>query len=566
MKFYKQGALPGLLAGALGLPLAALAQAVPDAGSVRQQIEQVRPLPLPAAPAPAPAAAVPQAKSPTGATIRVKRFRLAGHTLVATETLMAALAGFTDQDLDLPALQRAADAVAAVYRREGWLALVHLPEQDAAQGEVLLQVVEARFGGVRPEGPPPALVRRQVIESMFLQQQAVGAPLNVNAVDRALLLVDDLPGVSVSGTLVPGAREGETALALQTSDEPRVHGQVGLDNTGSRSTGSERLTASLNINSPGGYGELVSLSVLHSQGSEYGRLAIMVPVGTSGLRAGVNASSMRYRVVGGPDSIRNLGIRGRSSSMGLDWSYPLVRSRTGNLQLTGGADLKHFFSHNNNTNPTDAKSFSDYDSETMRIGLSGSAFDTWGGGGANGASVQLLWGELPTVRAHSQIDALRRNFAKLSYSASRQQTVSAQHSLLLSLQGQHAHQVLDSSERFYIGGPGTVRAYPVSELGGERGQVLSAEWRWRVTATATLSAFVDHGRVVSLPISAGDTVSKLVLSGHGLSAGWQGPGGLNLRLTWAQRHGTHPKPTSTGTDADGTRQIDRWWFTAGLPF
>ena len=189
-----------------------------------------------------------------------------------------------------------------------------------------------------------------------------------------------------------------------------------------------------------------------------------------------------------------------------------------------------------------------------------------GGGGANSASVQLLWGRLTSMQAHSQIDTIGRSYNKLSYSASRQQTISPAHSLLLSLQGQHATQVLDSSERFYIGGAGTVRAYPVSELGGERGQMLSAEWRWRVDSAWVLSAFVDHGRVVSLPSTPSDLPTMLSLRGHGLSASWQGPMGINTKLTWSRRDGANPKPTQTGTDGDGTLKKNRFWFTASVPF
>jgi hypothetical protein len=58
----------------------------------------------------------------------------------------------------------------------------------------------------------------------------------------------------------------------------------------------------------------------------------------------------------------------------------------------------------------------------------------------------------------------------------------------------------------------------------------------------------------------------LSLRGYGLSAAWQGPLGLNAKLTWSQREGNNPKPTATGTDSDSTLQIDRIWFTAGWAF
>ena len=495
----------------------------------------------------------------------VKAFRFAGNTLLSSEQLTPALAGFVGQELDFDGLQRTADAVATAYREAGWIVRVYLPEQDISEGELTLQVVEATLGGLRFEGEASQRVMRAELETYFTRQQAQGQPLNANALDRALLLTDDLPGVSVAGTLAPGAQDGETTLVLQTTDEPFIYGDVGLDNTGARATGSERLTASLNVNSPGGRGELLSLSGMHTQGSDYGRMALTLPDGHNGLRLGVSASSMNYRLVQGSESLLALQIQGRSSSLGLDWSYPLVRARMHNLYFAGGLENKHFYSDNRNSARTDPKSYSDYDTNSLRMGLSGNRFDDWGGGGANSGSLQMVWGRLD-LQAHSQIDRIDRSYNKLNYNLSRQQSLTGSHSLLVSLQGQQATQVLDSSEKFYIGGVGTVRAYPASELGGERGQVLTAEWRWRLDSAWLITAFADAGRVVSLPANPGDQPATLHLSGRGLSLSWQGPAGISTRLTWAHRNGVNPKPTQTGTDGDGTLKRNRIWLTASVPF
>jgi hypothetical protein len=192
-------------------------------------------------------------------------------------------------------------------------------------------------------------------------------------------------------------------------------------------------------------------------------------------------------------------------------------------------------------------------------------FDKLGGGGANSGSVQMQWGRLSSVQAHKQIQSLQQSYQKINYSLSRQQTLTNHHSLLLSLQGQHATQALDSSEKLYIGGSSSVRAYPVSEQGGDRGQVLTAEWRLRLHSGFVLTAFADAGRVVTLPFAnlAQQTVS---LSGHGLSASWQGPRGITTRMTWAHRNGNNPKPTQGGTDSDGTLKHNRVWLSASVPF
>lgn len=548
------------------LPSVVYAQAVPDAGSLRQQIEQQRELHLPPPTRPERVAPPAEIKAPVGITLQVKEFRLVGNQLLSTEQLGSALAEFTERELDFAGLQRAADAVAASYREAGWIARVYLPEQDISTGVITLQVVEARYAGLRFEGAQPVLVTRAEIEAWFKAHQTEGAPLNANALDRALLLVDDLPGVSLAGTLAPGAVDGETALVLQTTDETFVYGDVGLDNMGARSTGSQRVTANININSPGGRGELISMNLLHTQGSDYGRFSFTVPDGYDGLRLGVNTSAMSYRVIDGPSSITSLQVQGHSSSMGLEWSYPLLRTRLHNLYFSGGLDNKAFQSHNKNTDTTDPKSYSNYESDSLRLGLSGNLFDDWGSGGASSASLQMLRGRLTNMQAHNLLDTIGRDYNKINYSLSRQQTLTSDHSLYVNLSGQHATQVLDTSEKFYIGGAQTVRAYPVSELGGESGQVLSGEWRWRLDTAWMLTTFVDYGRVVSLPTTSSENTTAMTLRGHGLSLSWQGPKGISSKLTWAYREGHNPKPTSSGDDGDGTLKLNRIWFMTNMVF
>ena len=543
---------------ALGLSFSGWAQTPLDAGSLRQQIEQQRPLPLPAA-RPQSTPLTPEIKPTEGTTITVKAFRLVGNTLLSSEQLAPGLAPFVGQALDFAGLQSTADAVAAAYREAGWIVRAYLPEQDISEGTLTLQVIEAKFAGLRFEGEPSKRVMREQLMAFFNRQQSHGQALNVHALDRALLLADDLPGISVAGTLVPGAADAETALVLQTTDEPFFFGDVGVDNSGARSTGSNRLTANLNINSPSGRGELISVSGLHTQGSNYGRMALTVPVGHDGWRAGANASAMNYEVINGPSANTDSPVKGRSGSMGLDLSYPLLRARLSNLYLSGGVENKSFFNQ-------DSTVTADYESNSLRMGLSGNRFDNLWGGGANSGSLQMQWGHLASMKAHWQIDSIERKYHKLSYSLSRQQNLTTDHSLLLSLQGQHATQTLDSSEKFYIGGANSVRAYPASEQGGDRGQVLTAEWRWRLDTSFVLTAFADAGRVVTLPETSESSVN---LSGRGLSLNWQGPAGISTRLTWAHRNGNNPKPVNDKgnvSDGDGTLELDRIWFSTSVAF
>jgi hemolysin activation/secretion protein len=342
-------------------------------------------------------------------------------------------------------------------------------------------------------------------------------------------------------------------------DESAYYGEVLADNAGSRSTGADRVTAHLVLNSPAGWGDALSANLLHSSGSDYARLGYTVPVGVDGWRAGINASTMRYSVFTHTASGTSK-TQGSSDSAGLEANLPLVRSRQRNLYLSLAAEQKAFQTHIVAAGGSDTL-YSDYRTNNFSLGLSGNLFDVWGGGGANSASLSVQHGQLASVLAGSPQVSMAPRYTLWRWGLTRQQTVTDAHALYLSLSGQMADKDIDTSERLYLGGMSGVRAYPASEIGGAGGQLVNLEWRWRVDPSLTLVSFYDWGRAKS-PGEATATVR-----GAGLGVGWQNPSGVYIKATWARRIGHNPRADSvTGMDGDGTLQTDRWWLSASLPF
>lgn len=530
------------------------AQTLPDAGALRQQIERGLETPLPGPATPLRPAEPAPLRLAEGVSLEVRAFRFAGNTLLGDASLQGVVQPLTGRRLGFAELQQAAQAVAQRYREAGWIVRAYLPEQDVTDGTVTIQVVEARFAGARLSDPPPTRVTADTLLQHVDAQQATGSPLAAAALDRALLLADDLPGVTVAGALEPGARDGETALVLDARDEPGFTGDVGLDNAGSRSTGAERLLLSARVASPLRLGDQLRADLLHARGNDYARLAYSLPVGADGWRLGVNASTFSYRLVG-PD-FAALQAKGRSSSAGMDLSYPLVRSRLRNLYLTAGYDHKRY------RNEANGAVQSDYRVGSLSLGLAGNLYDELGGGGSNTASVTLTSGRVrqgtPDV---GENPALAGRFTKLRYSAARQQALTPQLSLSAALSGQHAGKDLDSSERFYLGGPAGVRAYPVNEAGGSRGQLLNLELRWRVAPGVTVAGFYDWGQVRS-----DTTAPNAVLKGYGVSVDWAASRGVAVKAVLAQRDGRNPNPTATGKDQDGSLRPTRVWLMASVAF
>lgn len=544
----------------------AYAQILPDAGAVLQQTEPER-MPLPQAQPPLPVdEAVPATATP-GVQIRVQAFRFAGNSLLSDAQLQEAVSEYVDRDLGFDDLQRAVLAVSTLYRQAGWVVRAFLPRQDVTEGNVLIQVEEARFGTTRLEGEAPERLTEQVWQATVRAAQREDEPLSAPALDRALLLLGDLPGIVASGSLAPGARPGETDLLLKLDDEALVTGSFGADNHGLRSTGAERLTTVIAVNSPLQQGDRLLANLLYTDGNSYGRLAYSVPVGDSGLRIGANVSNLDYRLVG--NEFAAFDAEGSSFSWGLEASYPLQRSRQQNLYLVANADRKRFDNEANGI--TTAR----YDVDLLGLGLVGNRYDSFAGGGASEASLLLSSGRVKLDdNALPRADRSEGDFTKLRFGLARHQFITPSLSAYAAVSSQWSDGNLDSSERFYLGGDSGVRAYPVNEGGGSWGQLVNLELRQRLMRGFLLTGFVDYGRIrqyaddywVGGQRLSGEASNSLAYKGYGLSLGWSGPHQLQLKATWAHRIGSNPDPAVNGLDQDGSLDRDRFWLSAAMPF
>ncbi|MCL6484415.1 MAG: ShlB/FhaC/HecB family hemolysin secretion/activation protein, partial [Janthinobacterium lividum] len=305
-----------------------------------QQIEKERGVGLPQSPPPKIAPA-PQAMKPiSGATVTLTRFQFSGNVLLSDAELADVVAQYLNRPIGYAEMQQAAAAVAELYRKRGWIVRAYLPEQDIHDGSVTIEIVEAIFGNVKLEGTAAKRLTLEQLQRGFEARQAKGTVIDKTALDRALLLADDLPGVAVSGRLQEGSNARETDLIIKLADEAFVLGEVSLDNFGARSTGSNRLTANLNLTSPLGVGDLLGGNLIHTRGTDYLRLAYTLPVGADGWRLGASASALAYRLTAA--EFAALNGKGSSATAGIDAYYPLVRSRFKNLFLGINYDIRRF--------------------------------------------------------------------------------------------------------------------------------------------------------------------------------------------------------------------------------
>jgi hemolysin activation/secretion protein len=557
-------ALACTVAVALLGPDLASAQTAPDAGSLLQQIEQQRHPQLPPKSAPQ-FEPPPPLQSIGGATVTVNTFTFTGNTLLANKQLSPIVAPFLNRPLDFAQLQNAAIAVATAYRQAGWVVRSYLPQQDITSGSVVIQIIEAKFGAVQVEGGAKRVSAAR-LKSMVEASQAPGTPVNADALDRALLLISDLPGATAAGRLAQGQYQAETDLVVNAVDAPLISGNVTADNAGQRATGVGRVLADISLNSPLHFGDHLDTLLLGSQGSNYARLDYSVPVSNAGWRVGANASHLDYKVV--TTEFEALDAHGTSTTAGLEANYPLLRSRLKNLYFSFNVDDKRF--DNDSAGATTTR----YTIRSASAGLYGNLFDTLGGGGANNVSITLEQGEddlngSPNQAADAITTRTAGSFQKLHFSVSRLQVVNDRLTLYADVSGQLSSKNLDSSEKFYLGGADGVRAYPENEGGGSEGDLLNLEARERLPANFNATEFFDWGSVQANKdnhFTGAATPNTDALKGAGLSVGWLANFGLAVKATWAHRIGRNPDPTSTGEDQDGSHIDNRVWLQASMPF
>jgi hemolysin activation/secretion protein len=556
----------------VGLSAAVQAQTLPppppvNAGSLLQEVERQRP--APAAPREGPALSVPPLLDPSAApsmAFTVKQFTFTGNTKLTSAALESALANYTNRPIEFKDLQEATNTVADAYAKAGWLARAFIPRQDITSGVVQIQVIEAIYGGSVLEGDFNR-VPQGLVQGIIDGQNPEGQALSLKDVERALLLADDLPGVSVVGSLVAGQNTQETDVLVNVQNTPLITGRLQVDNQGNKSTGEGEVSLNATANGLLGFADQFNVYGLYTDGLSFGSVGYSIPLNYSGLRVAVNYSTLGYRIVD-PD-LAALQGSGFANTWGVELTQPLIRSRNTNVFARFGYTNKLF--DNRARDLTTSK----YSVDVVSLGLTATHLDSLGAGGYTILSLTPSMGSVDysavpsferVIKATTQSQG---QFTKLRYGLSRQQNLNTQWSVFANLRGQVASKNLDSSERFYLGGPYGVRAFPNNEGGGSQGNLFSLELRFNPGSEFQLGAFYDVGNIEVNKFNdhpAAASPNYGTLQGAGLTASWNAPYNVVINATWAIQIGSNPFANDASQNQDGSSGRNRFWLNASIGF
>ena len=527
----------------------------------------------PAAPAPesTTATAAPPATEPDAPV--VKGFEFSGNSVFSASDLTQVLKAAVGTPLDMKSLEQIVNLLDQHYASQGRLGRSEIPPQDMTDGLIQITIREGRFARAVIEPEPHPRIPASLAVDLVETAQPKGQVVNLQALDRATLLLSELPGVAAQMSLRPGEKEGETEAVIRLGEAPGTDGSVVFDNAVVSATGATRTIGQLNRHGAFGRAETVSLIWMHTEGSEFFKVGYSEPLGSAGKRMGFNLSGSQYQLIA--PQYASLNPSGPSNSIGLDLSVPWLRSRSANASMQWGYEHKNF------RNETTAGLVSEYKIDLFSATAQGQRSDAWMGGGESAGSVQTLLGHVDLNGSPNQgMDALTTQtaglYAKLRAMASRVQRLNPRQSLVATWQAQLASKNLDGSEKFFMGGSQGVRAYPTNEGGGSQGQSLNLEWQHLLTPgkqRLTLSAFYDIATIdvnKFNDFTGGASLNTYALQGGGLwlggplAHGWGTP--LQWRLTWSRRMGVNPMASASGLDQDGSYRWDRLWFNLNQPF
>jgi len=556
------------LALSLSAPLAH-AQVPPGAGTLQREAEQAiqpqRPQLQPARPT-----ARPMTDDRKAARVTARTFGIEGASLIAPAELNALLQDLIGQSLTLAELEQAAQRIAQHYRARGWYVRVYLPEQDVSSGHIRIRVVEGRYGGARLDGKEHR-AKAAFVESIVTRELEVGQPLSAHALERGLLLANDLAGIRTTGVLEAGEDAGSTRLLLQLEDTPWISGDIGANNQGVKATGTHQLVGGIALNNLSGYGDRLALRALVAENMQNLQFQYSLPLGTAGWRLGIHASALDYEL---GDRFRPLKAEGQAHTRGLNLTYAWLRRSDRNLNLSAAWEQRRY-----DDNTLDAP-LRRHKVDALTLGLSGDLNDGLGGGGVTWGGLQLVRGQLHIgdVADDRAIDAAGPrtdgNYTKLALQLSRLQSLGASGwQLLAGLSGQTAAGNLGSSEKFSLGGPNGVRAYPVNEGTGDEGVLLKLELQRPLGGGWQASAFYDTGYIRQhRKLWAGwdcacNQPNAYSLSGAGLGLSWQRPGDWTLAASVAAPLGSNPGSGAGNLNNDGSRaNAPRFWLNLSKAF
>ena len=503
--------------------------------------------------------------------ILVKDFKFDGNLYYSNEELEEVIKEAVNKELVYDQLINVTRAISNHYKANGFLATAFLPPQDINDGVIKIKITEAVLGTIifDVEEEEKLNISKENIRLKLLYKIEDSGVLNIDQLDKNVRNLNKIPGINALAELEEGKNFGETNIKVTAINTETIFGNTLVDNNGSRSSGYNKITNTINIDGLFNMGDRLAFTNVLSgdhhvkdnhEESNYYAVSSTMPVGYNGMLATLRVSKMEYKLSAPFDSTKPSGY---SSEYNLSLNRPLIVSPNFNLNTS--------FSLGNNKYVNDLGTGNNSDKDVLKsiFNLGFDSRDERLGGGINYGSFALslakndLTNNLSNYETdQSTSDNNGRNF-KGTLNLNRMQKLTDKTNLLVKFNGQLAADNLDGADQFSLGGPNAVRAYPSSEAAGDAGFVASLELKRNLFKNLESTLFYDYGKIKLHKSLWNDwnSTNKLKnnyhLQGYGVSVGIPIFQNFSINATHAKKIGSNSGRDSSGNDVDGFSWKDR---------
>ena len=461
--------------------------------------------------------------------------------------------GLIGNKISLSDLRASVENLENKYKNDGFfLVRVFIPPQEVADGIFKIKVIEGYIDAAYAEGGTSAAQKK--INSIMAN--VVGKkPINLATLERVLLLLNDLPGISGSGVLRQGDKLGASELIVTLNNLPPKAYSLTVNNGASKTMGLISTNFNATLNNP-------FSSVASSLG-----IGLSASVKNNNLRAWNTSYSQSIGDRGAifsfagliadaepKGSLKALGIVSRSYSLAPRIRFPLKRGRQKSYYVELGVT-------NGKSKTTLQSSSITVDKSTVADLAFSLTNDVWFGG-----STQIsfsvfhgldLFGSFDKSTNVPSVSNFKQKFTKLKLIGNHSLPFNRYNlTLKANVQAQWTDDKLLAGEQVSFGGPSIGRGYDGGAIAGDKGFGLSFELTKNIinnplvflkNTNLEFYTFVDYAEAYTLADRvSGVLSSNSYLGSHGLGFRINGTDGLSVDFMAAKARNTFPSADARG--------------------
>lgn len=378
-----------------------------------------------------------------------------------------------NRGLTLGEIEEIAEEITTYYRNHGFfLAKAFLPSQDVHDGVVGLTVLEGVLGKVTIAGND--LYRTDYLVGLF--DDLINKAVIYKDIEQKLYLLNDYPGLKVTGYFKPGDQIGDTHLNINVVSEKTSSSLLRLDNHGSEFTGQNRLYYQYEHNTPVGYGDKLSLGIMRTSSPDnttYGSINYRIPIYDEKNYFYVSTSKNQY-VLEKESSTSPVDLTGNSvvSKITFEKMFERTRKRSSFMRIEVQNSQSEVRSDETKTFETD----SNVDSITFSYNYD---YLSDAGKSVNNGRISLSGGDFAienfNITSNRYESFEKINFFHYYLKFSNVPFTKLPIRFISKFNMQLADLSLPSIEQSPIAGPDAVRAFPVTEFSADSSAYLGLE-------------------------------------------------------------------------------------------